>query len=71
MSPLVAQRLANARANFDGEIVVVRDLGDKAVVLIVPAKREHEGEEGADWGRITEPTYMLIDPARVQEGATQ
>lgn len=70
MSPAVARRLMNARQNFNGRIEVVEDRGDTAIVMIIPANwnpfAENDDDEG-DWGKITEPTLMLIDPARADE----
>lgn len=63
MSPLVAQRLASARQNFHGKIYVVKDFDYAALVLIVPAEREGEDGEDGDWGRVTKPTLMIINPA--------
>ncbi len=71
MTPAVALRIANARANFNGTIEVVEDRGDTALVMVTPSEWDpfadtdaDEAGEG-DWGRMTRPFLMLIDPAYV------
>lgn len=76
MSPLVAYRLEKARANFDGRIFVVEDRGDSVLVVIVPADwnpfATETDDNDSDWGRVTTPQLMLIDPALAcDEGPSQ
>jgi len=65
MSPAVKEQLENLRLHFDGAVYVVKDLGDRAIVLIDPTDRGpfRESSDPSDaWRRVNEPTLVLLDP---------
>lgn len=67
MSPACKEHLENLRRYFDGQVYVIQDLGDRAIVLVDPADRgpvQQEGDVTDAWTRVNEPTLMLIDPSR-------
>jgi len=68
MSPLCAHHLAEFRRNFDGRIDVVKDHGDRLLVCITPDPKPDD-DVAVDWGRVTVPTLVLIDPALIHEDA--
>lgn len=71
MSPLVKDQIERFMQNFDGKVYLVQDMGNAAIVLIDPAPRPEEpGSEDSAWKRISEPTLMLVDPARSERPRT-
>lgn len=67
MSPLCKEQLDRLKENFDGNVLVFHDWGDKIVVIVDPKDRgpfrESSDREDA-WKRLDEPAFLLIDPMR-------
>jgi hypothetical protein len=69
MSPLCKEQLERLRKNFDGNVHVFHDWGDKILVIVDtknhgPFTGDGPPDRGARWMRIEEPTFVLIDPSR-------
>ena len=74
MTPKLRQRLLELRdGQFDGEIFVIHDIGEKLVCLFVPASYRYAREESehavgstlradasADWGEVQYPVLVTM-----------